>query len=68
MTQTKTHCPGTEALSDEEALAALADLPQEAAWYAEGKWYGRKMCATCSGAVLPTTSGKLRKHVAGSNR
>lgn len=67
MTQTKNHCPGTEALTDEAALAALAGT-QEADWYARGLWYGRKMCATCKGAVLPTVSGKLRKHVAGSNR
>jgi hypothetical protein len=61
------HCTSTQALPDAEALAVLGDT-QEADWYARGLWYGRKMCATCHGAVLPKTDGTLRKHKKGSNR
>lgn len=62
-----THCAGTEALTDAQALVALAGTP-DAEWYAQGKWYGRKMCATCGGAVMENVSGKLRRHKPGSNR
>ena len=58
---TKQSCNGTEALSHAEA----EKISQERNTYPPA--YGRLMCSKCYGIVLPTSSGKLRKHVEGSN-